>query len=89
MSINILGRMKIESVEEENMLKLLKERDIKIKELEVIKKTTIEKMWINELDKLQLEYIKYKKDRIEKLYGLTKTKKIKKKVIKKIKIKKK
>tara|TARA_B100001093_G_scaffold83901_1_gene75439 strand:+ start:21578 stop:25045 length:3468 start_codon:yes stop_codon:yes gene_type:complete len=86
-----LRSMRIESVEEENMLKLLKDCDIKIKELEVIKKTTVEEMWISELDKLQLEYIKYKKDRIEKLYGLTKTKtkRIKKKIIKKIKIKKK
>ena len=81
-----LRTMKIESVEEENMLKLLKERDIKIKELEVIKNTSIEKMWINELNVLQLEYIKYKQSRIEKLYGISKTK-TKKKIVKKIKVK--
>ena len=84
-----LRSMKIESVEEENMLKLMKERDIKVKELEVVKKTTIEKMWINELNVLQLEYIKYKQDRIEKLYGITKSKTKKIKIKKKIKVKKK
>lgn len=80
-----LRSMKIESVEEENMMKLLKERDLKIKELETIKKTTIEKMWIDELNVLKVEYLKYKKDRVDKLYGITKQK-IKKKVVKKFKM---
>lgn len=73
-----LRSMPIDSVEEENFEKLLKQKNEKEHELEIIKKTTIEEMWMNELDILSIEYKKYQKDREVRASGNTK-KKIKKK----------
>ena len=75
-----LRSMPIDSVEEENFEKLLKQKNEKESELETIKKTTIEEMWINELDILSSEYKKYQIDRELRATGDTKKKKkIKKK----------
>ena len=52
--------MRIEQVEEENMNKLLKERNGKMKDLEVLKKTPIEKMWLSEIVELENYFKKYK-----------------------------
>lgn len=58
-----LRKMTIEQVEEENMNKLLHERDIKIKELESLKNKTPETMWLNELNELKIKYTNYRKER--------------------------
>ena len=52
--------MPMDSVTEESVKKLIKEKEEKEKELELIKKITIEKMWLNELYQLKEEYLKLK-----------------------------
>ena len=71
----------MDSVEEENFEKLLKLKGEKQTELELINKTTIEQMWIKELDNLNKEYKNYQNERIERASG-SKTK-IKSKIKKK------
>ena len=53
----------MDSVSEENVEKLLKEHHAKQDELERIKETTIEKMWLSELTILEHEYQEYQKER--------------------------
>ncbi len=81
-----LRSMTIDSVEEENVVRLESEMVKRQKELEVIKKKTIEKMWTEELNKLEKEYEKFQQVRKSKLFGeptkIKKKKKIKKKVSK-------
>ena len=50
----------------------------------IVKKTTIQQMWIDELDKLQKEYTEYREDRERLMTGEMKPKKVKK-IIKKSK----
>ena len=73
-----LRTMKIEQVEEENMNKLLKEENNKIKELNILKNTTIEKMWLGEIDELDNSFKKYQIERMSRQMGI-KMKKTKKK----------
>ena len=77
-----LRTMTIDSVEEENVAKLIAEKEKKQKELDIVKKKTIEQMWNEEINKLNEQYEKYQKVRKSKLYGdelkKTKVKKIKK-----------
>lgn len=80
-----LRTMKIEDVEEENMEKLLKQRDIKIKELSELEKMTVENIWMNELDIFSEKYLEYKRERSARLLG----KEVKKKRKKKLKLQKK
>ena len=77
-----LRTMKIEDVEEENMEKLLKQRDIKIKELSELEKMTVENIWMNELDIFSEKYLEYKRERSARLLG----KEVKKKRKKKLKL---
>ena len=73
-----LTKMPIDSVLEENVEKLMKERDAKMSELDILKNTTIEKMWTRELNALSIKYMKYRKDRESRLLGeVRKTKKMK------------
>jgi len=58
-----LIKMPMDSVTEENVDKLLKDRGNKELELEIIEKTTINQMWNNELDNLKELYIEYNKER--------------------------
>jgi DNA topoisomerase-2 len=58
-----LRKMTLEQVEEENMLKLVKDRDIKMTELEDLKLKTPEIMWLEELGDLKNAYNGYKKER--------------------------
>jgi len=58
-----LVKMPMDSVSEENVEKLLKEHGEKICELETVKSTTIQQMWLKELEALETEYDKYKKER--------------------------
>lgn len=59
-----LIKMPMDSVTEENVEKLIKEHGSKVTELETIKSTTINKMWLNELQTLRGQYIEYKEERI-------------------------
>ena len=64
-----LRGMRIEQVEEENVAKLVKEKDEKMLELDVLKKTTIKEMWSRELLELETEFKKYQKARKLRQYG--------------------
>lgn len=79
-----LTKMSMDSVTEENVEKLFKERGNKETELAVVKGKTIQQMWIEELDQLQKEYAEYREDRERLMTGETKPKKVKK-IIKKTK----
>tara|TARA_B110000444_G_scaffold261032_1_gene310633 strand:+ start:2164 stop:5634 length:3471 start_codon:yes stop_codon:yes gene_type:complete len=72
-----LRQMKLEMVEEENMLKLIKEKDTKMKELEILKETSETKMWIRDIKMFEKEYEKYLIDRKDRLFGKKTKKKIK------------
>jgi DNA topoisomerase-2 len=58
-----LVKMPMDSVTEENVDKLLKDKAIKDSELETVKNTTIHKMWLKELDRLTEVYLEYKTER--------------------------
>jgi DNA topoisomerase II len=64
-----LRTMRIEQVEEENMNKLLQEKDEKMKDLEILKNTTIETMWLNELTELEKIFKKYRLQRKARQMG--------------------
>lgn len=54
-----LRSMPIDSVIEENIEKLRSERDAKMKELECVKCKTVQKMWMDDLDELEMAYKKH------------------------------
>jgi DNA topoisomerase-2 len=70
-----LVRMPMDSVSEENVEKLLQDHQEKGDELERIKSTTIEQMWLSELDILENEYQSYQKEREQAQLGDIKKKK--------------
>ena len=79
-----LVKMPMDSVTEENVERLNKEHGNKEIELETIKTTTVNKMWLGELAKLSQEYISYREERIRSMNGETKKKAIvKKEIVKK------
>ena len=55
-----LIKMPMDSVTEENVANIMKEKETTEHELDILKKTTVEKMWIGELNDLEKEYVKYK-----------------------------
>ena len=71
-----LVKMPMDSVTEENVEKLLKDKMNKESELETIKNTTINKMWITELDNLRDKYVEYKEHRERLMSGEEKKKKV-------------
>jgi len=71
-----LVKMPMDSVTEENIDKLLKEKGNKETELKEIKSKTINKMWIEELDNLREQYIEYKEERARLMNGEEKKKKV-------------
>jgi DNA topoisomerase-2 len=71
-----LVKMPMDSVTEENVDKLLKDKGNKEAELEQIKNTTINKMWINELNQLRDLYVEYKGERARLMSGEEKKKKV-------------
>ena len=82
-----LIKMPMDSVTQENVEQIMKEKENTETELNVLKKTTLEKMWLSELDTLKSEYGKYKLKR-EKIQAgeivkqgkkVTKTKVVRKK----------
>ena len=60
-----LVRLPMDSVTEENVLKIMTDKEQKLVEVNVLKATTEQQLWINELDELKSEYIRYAKLRIE------------------------
>ena len=70
-----LTKMPMDSVTQENVNKLMKERGDKEAELEQIKNTTIQQMWLNELDVLKVHYEKYVEERTISMSGESKKKK--------------
>ena len=79
-----LRKMPMDSVCEENFEALLKEKGDKETQLNKVKGTTIQMMWLHELRVLEKEYEQYKIDRANRSKGIT-TKKKKKKKVKKSK----
>ena len=53
----------MDSVTEENVTNIMKEKETTEQELDTLKKTTVEKMWTVELNTLEKEYTKYKTKR--------------------------
>ena len=79
-----LTKMPMDSVTEENVEKMLKEKGNKEHELTIIKGTTINQMWSSELDNLLEQYLEYKDVRQRLMDGEdTKLKKSQKKVVSK------
>jgi DNA topoisomerase-2 len=81
-----LVRMPMDSVSEENVEKLVAEHSSKSAELVRIKNTTIQQMWLKELDILENEYKEYQKERALAQQGdvkTTKKKTVAKKTVKK------
>ena len=75
--------MPIDSVSEENITKLLQERDNKKFQLQTLQSTTEKHMWNRELIELSNQYIKYTKARVSRQNGeaikiIKKVKKVKK-----------
>ena len=64
-----LVKMPMDSVTEENVERLLKEKGNKEAELEIIKNTTINQMWLSELETLRTNYLEYKEDRTRLMNG--------------------
>jgi DNA topoisomerase-2 len=60
-----LTKMPMDSVTVENVDKLRKERDDTQRELEILIATTLEQMWLHELDVFETAYDMYKKERVE------------------------
>jgi DNA topoisomerase-2 len=77
-----LTKMPMDSVTEENVEKLLKEKGTKELELNAIKVTTINQMWSSELENLLEQYLEYKEAR-QRLMDGEETKSSKKKVVSK------
>ena len=75
-----LTKMPMDSVTEENVEKLLKDKGNAECELETVKSKSINKMWTEELDKLRSLYIEYKEERARIMDGESGNKK---KVVKK------
>jgi len=77
-----LIKMPMDSVTQENVQNILKEKEETEKELSILTATTLEKMWLSELDEFEREYGLYKKRREQiqsgnsATTGAAKTKKI-------------
>jgi len=64
-----LVKMPMDAVSEENIQKINNEHANKSKELEKIKSTTIQQMWLDELKILENEYQKFRKEREQSQIG--------------------
>jgi DNA topoisomerase-2 len=63
MDYKYLVKMPMDSVTEENISKLMNDKSSKEQELLIIKSTSINNMWIKELDHLKENYIEYRTER--------------------------
>ena len=79
-----LVRMPMDSVSEENVEKMLNEHKLKQDELERIKSTEIEEMWLSELEILENEYINYQRERCQAQQGDKQTDSKKKSAVTKV-----
>jgi len=81
-----LIKMPMDSVTQENVEKILKEKDEAEEELSALRALTLEKMWLGELDILEKEYDAYQKKRVQiQNGGAPAAKKVtKKKVVRKV-----
>jgi DNA topoisomerase-2 len=70
-----LVKMPMDSVSEENVEKLLKDHHGKQVELERVKSTTIQQMWLSELESLENEYTEYQAERAQSQLGENKKQK--------------
>jgi DNA topoisomerase-2 len=77
-----LTKMPMDSVTEENIERLFKEKGNKEKDLEKIQSTSVQEMWLHELDNLKTVYMEYKEERERLLQGDDNAKPQKKKVVK-------
>jgi len=59
----------MDSLEEENMKKLLKDTEILKQKFQIISKTTSEQMWMYDLKNFEEHYTKYKKARGFRVFG--------------------
>ena len=80
---NYLTKMAMDSVTEERVATIMKEKADTEIELETLRKTSLEKMWMNELKALEKEYGKYKCHREQLQLGNGSKKTTQKKVVKK------
>ncbi len=80
-----LTKMPMDSVTNENVASILKEKEDTEKELEILVGTSLSDMWLNELEVLESEYLKYKNGRenIQNENGEKKVKTVKKITVKK------
>ena len=76
-----LVRLPMDSVTEENVERIMKEKETKMSELERLKATTEQRMWLQEIGTLRDAYQMYKKTRANEVAKI--------KVAKKLKVKKK
>ena len=81
-----LIKMPMDSVTEENVESIMKEKETTEKDIEILTKTSVETIWSRELSMLDKEYDKYKllREKIQ-ISGTTTSAKKKTKVIKKVK----
>ena len=70
-SYKYLIKMPMDSVTEENVCKLNKEYADLQNEIDALKNTTINKMWLNELKVLKEQYLEYKQERMQLARGDT------------------
>ena len=74
-----LRTMTIDSLEEENIAKLMKDKEIKLEEYKKLNKTSIQELWLEDLEQFEKGYDKYCIERKDRLVGDGKSKKKKKK----------
>ena len=74
-----LVKLPMDSVSEENVEKINKDKNDKELELKILMATTIQMMWLNELAELEKEYGEYKKQRDKMMLEQAVKKTIKKK----------
>ena len=79
-----LIKMPMDSVTEENVERIIKEKRDAESELETLQKTSLETLWLTELDTLKNEYNVYKQKRVHIQSGSVKTTDIKKRILKKV-----
>ena len=80
-----LVKMPMDSVTQENVDKILKEKEDAEKELALLEKTSLETMWLSELDDLRSTYLQYKTLRENIQKGEVQKKMVKKKAVKTVK----
>ena len=76
-----LIKMSMDSVTEENVEKLSNQYNDKLRELEILKETTTEQMWMKELDDLYVEYTRHREQLQASISGVDNKKKVTKKII--------